>query len=291
MERSTIDEGDDLRWLFSSDMSSESDDDIISVTAKQVRKKGRPSIVEKHPGIIQIVTEYIEQNTAGAHLRRRNDTLYTNGVTLKQIAEYVKTKLQIEVSKHTIARLLHPPQKNTVAGRRYKMFVAARVPPKRNESVRVTHDDFHFTAAQVSLVNQLGQLCAANTLLLSVDNKNKVDVGTPATSRRANIRTFHIIGQGPNYNDHDFPFSNAKIIPEGFQIRVSRISRSRSLSPPPAVPYRFLLRQKRSLSEDSGMKARKKLIGKARLRKTKSAGQKWTGLVLDNYTCSYTPVE
>jgi len=63
---------------------------------------------------------------------------------------------------------------------RYKSLINARVPPKRNNK----HKDFHFTSAQVSIVNEMATLCRWNTLTLSVDNKNKVDVEIPATGRR-----------------------------------------------------------------------------------------------------------
>jgi len=91
----------------------------------------------------------------------------------------------------------------------------------------------------------MAHLCKQNTLSLSVDNKNKVEVGIPATSRRANIRTFHLTNQAPIYNDHDFPNPNSKLVPAGYQVLRHPVLRSRSLSP----PAQKLVKRKRSLSE------------------------------------------
>jgi hypothetical protein len=48
-----------------------------------------------------------------------------------------------------------------------------------------------------------------------------------------------------NYNDHDFPNPNSKLVPAGYQILKEKASRSRSLSPP--IRPKFFHR--RSLSE------------------------------------------
>ena len=92
-------EDDYLEWLFHSD--DESEEDLITECATNVRRVGRPSIAESHPDIVKSVEVFIEQSTAGAHLRRRSKTMYTNGVTLMEIVQHVKEK--IGVHKY------HPP--------------------------------------------------------------------------------------------------------------------------------------------------------------------------------------
>ena len=67
---------------------------------------------------------------------------------------------------------------------RYLSLINSRLPPKRNENVRNEHQDFHFTSAQVSIVNQMATICSSDTLTLSVDNKNKVEVGIPASCNK-----------------------------------------------------------------------------------------------------------
>ena len=58
------------------------------------------------------------------------------------------------------------------------------------------------------------RIYARNTLSLSVDNKNKVDVGIPATSHSSKIRTFYLTEDSQNYNDH----ANSKLVPAWYQV-------------------------------------------------------------------------
>lgn len=98
----------------------------------------------------------------------------------------------------------------------------------------------------MNLVNQLAAICSENTILLSVDNKMKVEIGNPATSRRSQIRRFFLVEDAPNYCDHDFPLRNSKLVPAGYQWRVKKLKRSRSVSP---VHKKCIShRRKRSLS-------------------------------------------
>ena len=168
----------------------------------------------------------------------------TNGVTLKYIVSHIKSTLDITVSRHTVHRLMNPPRKKTCTSRLYKSLVNARVLPKRNTKEKKTHQDFHYTSAQVKFVNEM----ALNTLAMSVDNKNKVDVGIPATIRRTKIRTFHLVDQGPNFYDHDFPNPNSKLVHAGYEIFRHEIKRFRSLSPPKRTLYNITTKR-RCLSE------------------------------------------
>ena len=56
----------------------------------------------------------------------------------------------------------------------------------------------------------------------------KVEIGNPATSRRSNIRNFYLVEDAPN--DHNFPHHNTKLTPAGYQLRVLKLQRSRSLT-------------------------------------------------------------
>ena len=142
---------------------------------------------------------------------------------------------------------MNPPVKTSIQAKPFKGLFDARVPPKRNESFKKVHPDFHYASSQISLVNQLGVLFDENTLSLSVDNKNKVEVGIPATSRRSKINKFYLKEFSPNYFDHDFPHVDAKLVPAGYQILKHRPRRSRSLSPVKKV----YINRKRSNSLDS----------------------------------------
>jgi len=179
------------------------------------------------------MTNYIEQNSAEAHLRRRDTVMYTNGLNLENIQKHMSDTINAKVSTDTIHKMMHPPRRGTIGGRRYKCLVPARVPPKRNSKEKKTHPDFHYTFAQVNILNEMAAL--NGTIQLSVDNKNKVDVGINACSRRNKIRSFHLTNAAPNYVDHDFPVgSKTKLVPAGYMRLKSKhlVGRTRSLSPP-----------------------------------------------------------
>ena len=142
---------------------------------------------------------------------------------------------KIHTNKHTVHRIMTPPRKNTRAGRRYKSLVNAHIPPKNNGGERHKHKDFHYTCAQVALINELGSYCSPWTVQLSCDNKNKVDVGTLAVYRRLKINTFYLESDAPVYESHDFPYRNSKLTPAGYQI-LNKKRRSRSVSPQKSKP-------------------------------------------------------
>ena len=175
-------------------------------------------MLENRPEVIQSLKTFIEQSTAAAHLRRRSSEMYTNGVTLKDMKSHIKQKFNLTVSTDTVHRWLLPVRKNTTAGKRFKGPIKAKISPKRNSGERKTQPDFHYTVAQVNLVNQLAETCSENTLLLSDDNKNIVEIENPSVSRRCNIRKFYLVEDAPNYNNHDFPFPGTKLTPAGYQV-------------------------------------------------------------------------
>jgi len=153
---------EDIDWLF-----EENDEcicnscEVSTVPLKpEKRKRGRPSYASLHPELVGCVQNFIEQNSSGAHLRRRTSTMYSNGVTLSDIRNHVKTALHLEVSDDTIHRLMEPP----------------------------------------------------------------------------------------NYNDHDFPNANCKLVPAGYEVLSFKVKRSRSLSP---VKKPFQIVGRRSYSADS----------------------------------------
>ena len=117
------------------------------------KKPGPRPLEEKHLNVIQFITEYLEQNTAAAHLRRRDATMYTNGVTLKNIVDFLRREKNIKTNKHTVHRLMNPMRKGTSSSKRFKSLINARIPPKNNGGEKMVHSDFHYTCVQVNIVN------------------------------------------------------------------------------------------------------------------------------------------
>ena len=101
------------------------------------------------------------------HVRWRFSVMYTNWVSLQEIANHIREKFNFGISKHTVHRLLIPRRKRTM----FKLAaVSACVAPKRNSSERTIHAHFHYKSAQVDLVNELSQIHTSETALLFVDN-------------------------------------------------------------------------------------------------------------------------
>lgn len=92
--------------------------------------------------------------------------------------------------------------------------------------------------AQVAYANELFELFGDECVRMSVDDKNKINVGTLAVSRFFQIQKFFPVNDAPNYNDHDFPYPDSKIVPSGYLVMQSkekgdRYRCCRSQSPPP----------------------------------------------------------
>ena len=115
----------------------------------------------------------------------------------------------------------------------YKSLLKARVPKKDNSGTFNEHPDRHFCASQVKGAVEFGVKFQYETLLVSSDNMNKVNVGVLAVSRYHQLQHF--------FPDHDFPSMNSKITPSGYLVLKPRNSqklrhRARSLSPPKRLP-------------------------------------------------------
>ena len=98
------------------------------VSDKRGETVGRRSLVSKFPGIVDCATEFIKQHCCSAHSRRREET-GTAGVSPGQIRDHLLQNIpglkEHGISKHTVARLMEPPRRGTVASKRYQGLVKA----------------------------------------------------------------------------------------------------------------------------------------------------------------------
>ena len=156
------------------------------------------------------------------------------------------------MSLDTVHRLLEPPRKGTIASRYYYGLVAARVPHKCNNVVK-EHVDIHYCRVAVKLFCEMFVQFRDETLLLSVDDMNKLNVGVTAVSRYHQLNKFFLSNDSPNTPDHDFP---EYMVLEGKTKRHGRSvvpggSRMRSLSfpsRPSGRSYQTSSQRSRSLS-------------------------------------------
>ena len=104
--------------------------------------------------------------------------------------------------------MMNPEWRGTHPSKRFKLLINACIPLKNNGGEKQVHSDFHYTCSQINIVNEMAILCSTGAVRLSVDNKNKINVGTLADDRRCKINIFRLVHDSLNYNDHDFPFKN-----------------------------------------------------------------------------------
>ena len=87
-------------------------------------KRGRPSIIDKFPQVIECATSFMKQHGYSAHVRRRTDTGNVGGVTLAQIRDHLPLQIpglrEHGLGRTTVAYLMVPPQQKTHAALRYK---------------------------------------------------------------------------------------------------------------------------------------------------------------------------
>jgi len=92
-------------------------------------KKGRKSIVKKHPNILRFTKEFIELHIdPEAESRRKNSVQYCRGFSGKELRDYIlKRHLecqsateQLNMSIKTVKRLFNPPNKSFNSAEYYK---------------------------------------------------------------------------------------------------------------------------------------------------------------------------
>ena len=216
-------------------------------------KPGRKPLSEQFPEIVTLVTDYVQLHGFSAQSRRRSQVGNSMGVTLKDLQVHLKENIpelkRRGISRTAIHQLMVAPRQGVRNASRYTDLVQARVPGKDN-SLHHSNEDSHFAFAQCNYAMEFGQHFSDACVTLSCDDMNKVHVGTLAVSRYHQLQHFFPMDDKPQYNDHDFPFADSKIIPSGYMAlrhheRNSVKRRSRSL-PPMSVPRRKVGVRRRS---------------------------------------------
>ena len=179
---------------------------------------GRPSLVTQFPSIVSTVTAFVTANGFSAHERRR-ESIGKVGVSLREIREHLLSTVPglrgRGISTSSVARLIQPPRRGTIASSRYKGLVAARVPGKRNQ-YREFHKDQHYLFSQVAYRREFSVMFENECAVFSGDDMNKVKVGALAVSRYHQIQLFFPVEDAPNVPDHDFPIPGYLLIPSGY---------------------------------------------------------------------------
>lgn len=189
-------------------------------TSQKKKRAGRNRIADKFPTVVEVALKFIQEHSFSAHVKRRQDTA-SCGVSLGQIRHHLLDSIpglkEHGMSKRSVHRLMEPPRKGTRAAAGYYSLINARVPKKQNNLVK-EHSDIHYCRAAVKLFAEMFEEFSNETILLSADDMNKLNVGTLAVSRYHQIEKFFMKDDSPDYLDHDFPEGNAKLNPSGYMI-------------------------------------------------------------------------
>ena len=173
-----------------------------------IGKRGQPSNVSKFPGVVDEVAEFIKQSGFSALSRRRTETAYSSGVTIKQIQSHLYQKSpalkEHKISLTTICRMFNAPNKNDCCSIRYKGYVDVKVEAKSN-NYREYNPDAHYLFAANKMRRELAALYPNDVAILSVDDIAKVKAGPPTISRYHQVKRFLMSNDSPNLPDHDFP--------------------------------------------------------------------------------------
>ena len=160
--------------------------DIPDLHAEQKKKNTGPLLyLVRYPALVGIVATYLEANGFQAQARRRNEvgTALSMGVSLISLKKHVEECItDLVISKDTLHRLFHPPNKNHNSSALYKSLINARVSTKKNNAKKA-HMDAHYDAAMVRACVDFAALFAELVGLLLCDDKAKVKVGSLAVSR------------------------------------------------------------------------------------------------------------
>ena len=110
---------------------------------------GRRSLISKFP---EVVPNAMAQHGYRAHERRRQEVEKV-GVTISEILDHLLATVpnlkDHGISKASVVRLMEPPRCGTIASKRYKRLIAAKVPGKCNE-YREDNIDQHYLFVQVA---------------------------------------------------------------------------------------------------------------------------------------------
>ena len=123
------------------------------------KKLGRKPLVDSYPNLMEKEVEFIKLNGYLAHARRRNSIGSSGaGVSVDAMRQHlVKTIPGLtDITKTAVSYLFCPPTKSRKSSERYKGYIQARVPAKRN-NMRKKNIDSHYLFSRVKMRREFSQ--------------------------------------------------------------------------------------------------------------------------------------
>lgn len=110
-------------------------------------------MVSKFPTIVESASEFIKSHGYAAHVCCRESIASTPGVSLGAIRTHLLVNVpglkEHGISVHTVAHLMEPPRRHTIAAQRYNSLIGGHVPGKQN-CFREAHVDQHYLFSRVA---------------------------------------------------------------------------------------------------------------------------------------------
>ena len=198
----------------------EEEEEIAPFIGPKMRK-GRKTLHERFPSIIDEATNFIKEHSFSAHVRRRETTATGRGITLNDIRKHLLDNVpglaeDGGISTDTVHHLTYPPRKNSIRAHGFKKLIAACVSGKRNQ-YREGNKNQHFMFARVAYREEFVFKFKHEAVFFSSDDMNKLRMGpSTAVSRYHQISRFFMANDSPNTGDHDFPNPGYLLIPSGY---------------------------------------------------------------------------
>ena len=157
-----------------------------------------------------------------AHARRRETAVTGAGCTLEELRDHLLKVVpglkDAGCSRTALEYMFCPPHKGRKGASRYKSYIPARVPCKRND-IRKKSDDAHYLFSRVKMRREFAQEFNDEVAVISCDDMTKLKVGgILMVSRYHQIKKFYPEDDSPEYDDHDYNLPGYLITPSGYML-------------------------------------------------------------------------
>ena len=190
------------------------------------------------PDLVQIGLKHVMSKSWGAQVRRRDSSCDATGVETSDLRDHMMAQVvglqefitesaiiaersaedvaSAQMSEQATERLFLATHKGRKSAERAHGVIPARVPPKKNNKSK-KNDDQHACAAQVKMGREFAfdPQFKHKVVRGSWNGMVKLKCGILAVSRHHQIRRHFMVGDEPDYDDHDFPFPGYLVAPYG----------------------------------------------------------------------------
>ena len=209
---------EELDLLFKNGVDNKAIAEVQQPTEKNTSSEGgRKSILDSFSNIPDIATEFIKADGFKAQEKRRDTTITSCGVSVKDVKWHLCQAIpglrEFGISDSTVRYLFKPVKEGIFAAERYKSVIDASVPQKDN-SKHKDNIDAHYMLSRIKMRRDLAAYVRDEWTVASTDLVNKIRYGTMAVSRYHQIRKIFLSDDAPKYPDNNFPLPY-KTVPDG----------------------------------------------------------------------------